>query len=695
MGGLRRKLARVDTPAHQNPAGQAFLGTAPAGRWDWRLAMGFVVLSFLGLIAIAPFARMRLAPLPQFVPAYESALWVCDMATALLLLGQFHRSRSPSLLALSGGYLMSSLIIPPHMMAFPGLFAPQGLLGGAGPTIAWLYVLWHIGFPLFVLAHSLVARVETRDGWTVQRPGRAILGVVTAAMAYVALSLWLALRDTAALPTISVNGEYGRLLTTGVAPTMVAISVAALASVWLGRRGSVLDVWLTAVMSAWICDISVSSLLSNTRFDLAWYAGRVYALMAGAFLFGVLLLDLSRLYGRLADALADAKAQNEALVRSREELTRAQRLEAIGQLTGGIAHDFNNILTAVTGCLEMISRKPDDPARVRRLSGNAAAAADRGAQLVRQLLTFSRRQNLNPQVLDANDLLLEMATLARKAVGDAAVLKLDLGQPLDRICVDAGEFQAALLNLLSNARDAMPGGGVVTIRTRNQPAGAKGGPYVVVSVDDTGEGMDAATLARAFEPFFTTKDVGRGTGLGLSQVYGFAESAGGFVDIQSEPGAGSSVALHLPRSLQPLAEVEPPPPPPAPLSRRLRILVVEDDNDVIGATAETLRDAGFEVVTAATGAEALQVLKSGVRVDVLFTDVMMPGGLDGVGLAEAGLKARPDLKVLLTSGYSEAALQEHLHDLPILAKPYHRDELLRRLQGLQRRAETDGGAVSS
>jgi signal transduction histidine kinase len=683
----------MDKPAHQNPAGQAFLGAAPAGRWDWRLAMGFVALTFLGFIAIAPFGRVHLAPLPQFVPAYESALWVCDLATALLLLGQFHRSRSPSLLVLSAGYMMSTFIIPPHMMAFPGLFAPNGLIGGAGRSIAWLYVLWHGGFPLFVLGHSLVSQFEFKRGWTVSRPGWAIFGAVAAALAYVALCLWLAIYGTF-LPVISVNGQYSRMLTSGVAPAVLAVAIAALASIWLGRRGSVLDVWLTAVMSAWICDISLSSILSNARFDLGWYAGRVYTLMAGAFLFGVLLMDLSRLYGRLADALQDAKAQNEALVRSREDLMRAQRMEAVGQLTGGIAHDFNNILTAVTGCLEMIARKPDDPSRVRRLSRNAATAADRGAQLVRQLLTFSRRQNLNPQVLNTNDLLLEMATLARKALGETVVLKLDLGEGLERICVDEGEFQAAILNLLSNARDAMPRGGVVTVRTRNQTKGVKGGPYVVVSVDDTGEGMDAATLARVFEPFFTTKEVGRGTGLGLSQVYGFAESAGGFVDIQSEPGEGSSVSLHLPRSLLPLSKVELTP-PPAPLRKRLRILVVEDDGDVMRATAETLQDAGFEVVTAATGAEALTVLRSDEGVDLLFTDVMMPGGLDGVGLAEAGIRSRPELKVLLTSGYSETVLKEHLHNLPILAKPYHRDELLRRLQGLFRRVETEGGAYRS
>jgi signal transduction histidine kinase len=452
----------------------------------------------------------------------------------------------------------------------------------------------------------------------------------------------------------------------------------------------VLDVWLTAVMSAWVCDTSLSSILSNTRFDLGWYAGRVYTLMAGAFLLGVLLLDLSRLYGRLADALEDAKAQNEALVRSREELTRAQRMEAIGQLTGGIAHDFNNILTAVTGCLETIARKPDDPARVQRLARNAASAAERGAQLVRQLLTFSRRQNLKPQVLDANDLLIEMATLARQALGETAVLKLDLGQGLDRICVDASELQAAILNLLSNARDAMPEGGSVTVRTRNRPANGRGGPYVAVSVDDTGQGMDSATLSRVFEPFFTTKEIGRGTGLGLSQVYGFAESAGGHVDIESAPGEGSAVTLYLPRTLQSLTEADPAA-PPAPSGMRRRILLVEDDEDVIGATAETLRDAGFDVNTAATAAQALAVLTSEARVDLLFTDVMMPGGLDGVALAEEGLKARPDLKVLLTSGYSETLLRERgrLHDLPILAKPYHRDELVRRLQGLLRRADPD------
>ena len=206
----------------------------------------------------------------------------------------------------------------------------------------------------------------------------------------------------------------------------------------------------------------------------------------------------------------------------------------------------------------------------------------------------------------------------------------------------------------------------------------------MVSVIDTGDGMDAETLARVFEPFFTTKDVGKGAGLGLSQVYGFVESCGGFVDIQSEPGEGAIVALHLPRTAQALPEAEPRLQVAAPLTSPHRILVVEDDGDVIGAAAETLKDAGFDVLTAATGAEALSLLSSEAEVDLLFTDVMMPGGMDGVRLAEAGRQVRPGLKVLLTSGYAEPLGQGQggLCGLPILAKPYRRDELLGRLQAL-------------
>jgi signal transduction histidine kinase len=674
----------MQTHANSHTADQAFLASAPAGAWDRRLATAFIALSFAGLIAVAPLARLHMPAQAPFVPAYESALWVCDLATALLLLGQFHRSRLPSLLVLSSAYLLSTLIIPPHLMSFPGVFAPNGILGGNAQTISWLYVFWHSTFPLLVLAHTLTSRAEARRRWLIPRPGSAILIAVCAVALLVAACCLMAVYGTGLLPVISVNGQYSRMRSTGVSAFMVGSAVAALLAILLNRRGTVLDAWLMVVMSVWICDVGLSTLISTTRFDLGWYVGRIYALAGGAFLLGVLLLDLSRLYGRLADALEAARAQNDALVRSREELMRAQRMEAVGQLTGGIAHDFNNILTAVTGCLDMIVRRPGDPERVLRLARNAATAADRGAQLIRQLLTFARRQNLKPQPLSLNDLLLETATLARKVLGENATLTLDLAEDLHLVCVDVAEFQAAILNLVSNARDAMPGGGGLTLRTRNAPAAAGGEVGVLVSVSDTGQGMDETTLARVFEPFFTTKDVGQGTGLGLSQVYGFAESAGGSVAIQSEVGEGSTVTLRLPRTLLPLPASEARASAAEPAAEATRVLIVEDDVDVIGAAAETLRDAGFEVVTASSGADALVALRADPRIQVLFSDVMMPGGVDGMRLAEAGLEARPGLKVLLTSGYSPATLQGKGlgRGLPILAKPYRREDLLSSLNAL-------------
>jgi signal transduction histidine kinase/CheY-like chemotaxis protein len=680
----------METNALPRPATQAFLGTAPAGRWDRRLATAFILLSFAGLIAIAPFARLDLPPLPSFVPAYESALWICDVITAVLLLGQFHRSQSPSILVLSSGYLMSSFIIVPHVMAFPGVFASNGLLGGNSQTIGWLYVFWHSAFPLFVLAHSVTAKAEAAKGWRWPRPGLAIAGAVVLVLAWVVVAVALATHPSGLLPVISVNGGYSSMITTGVSPMMIAVAFLTLMVVWRNSRGTVLDVWLMVVMSGWICDVALSSVVSDSRFDLGWYAGRVFALASGAFLLGVLLLDLGRLYASLADALEESRAHNEALIRSREELMRVQRLEAVGKLTGGIAHDFNNMLTAIIGYLDMICRHPTDAARVVQMARHASNAADRGAQLIKQLLTFARKQNLRPQVLSPNDLVLELRGMAHKALNESIALSLDLAEDIDWVCVDAAEFQACILNLVGNARDAMPDGGTLGIRTRNvafdAPSEAPGvapGRYVLLAVSDTGHGMEEATLVHVFEPFFTTKDIGKGTGLGLSQVHGFAHSAQGFVEIVSAPEEGTTVSVYLPQSLAlPTAEFVRA--PPRFDARKQRVLVVEDDPDVMNTAAECLRDCGFEVLTAADGDEALAILKSARRVDILFSDIAMPGSLTGVQLARQGVEIWPKLKVLLTSGYAGTLLEDRGfdEDWPLLSKPYHRDDLLRRFEAL-------------
>jgi CheY-like chemotaxis protein len=367
-------------------------------------------------------------------------------------------------------------------------------------------------------------------------------------------------------------------------------------------------------------------------------------------------------------------------------------MEAIGQLTGGVAHDFNNLLTIIVGNLDMIVRKPADAQRVGRLATSAMTAARRGAEVTEKLLSFSRRQVLRPETVNPNRLLKDFRTLLQRAVGETIEVRLDLDASLDPVRLDPGQFESAVLNLAVNARDAMPGGGTLTVRTCNAHLDAaelaerpdlSPGPYVLVSVSDTGHGMDAATLAHAFEPFFTTKDIGKGTGLGLSQVYGFVRQAGGHAQIKSEPGGGTSVELYLPRSEERASERRPD--GSVPLRRAAAgevVLVVEDEPAVLEMAVESLTELGYRTLTATQAAEALERLGGPERIDILFSDVVMPGGMNGVQLSVEARRLRPGLRVLLTSGYTGSALdgQGVPDDLPLLSKPYQREELATKLR---------------
>ena len=376
-----------------------------------------------------------------------------------------------------------------------------------------------------------------------------------------------------------------------------------------------------------------------------------------------------------------------------DALHQAQKMEAIGQLTGGVAHDFNNLLTVIVSGLDMISRRPDHTERVVRLANAAMTAARRGEQLTQQLLAFSRRQMLRPQTLNPNRLLLEFEPLARRAVGEAVTLSLSLDPAADPIRIDPAQFESAVLNLIVNARDAMPGGGVITVTSRNQHRATSAadagrlppGPYVVISVADTGTGIDSATLARAFEPFFTTKEVGKGSGLGLSQVYGFARSCGGDVEIESEVGRGTTVSLFFPRSADALTEERASPGSKVPLRPAAAgetVLLVEDDEQVLSMAIESLEELRYRVVVAHNAHEALQHLNGPERIDIMFSDVVMPGGMNGVQLAVEARRLRPELKVLLTSGYvGDAPNQKPIaEDVVVLNKPYRRDELAQKLR---------------
>ena len=376
-----------------------------------------------------------------------------------------------------------------------------------------------------------------------------------------------------------------------------------------------------------------------------------------------------------------------------EALRQAQKMEAIGQLTGGVAHDFNNLLTVIIGGLDMLIRRPEKTDRVLRLAEAAMTAARRGEQLTQQLLAFSRRQVLHPQTLNPNRLLLDFETLAKRAAGEAVTLKLDLDPRIDPIRVDPAQFESAVLNLIVNARDAMPIGGRITLRSRNvhldsafvADRGLSPGAYVMVAVEDDGTGIEPSILSRAFEPFFTTKDVGKGSGLGLSQVYGFAKSAGGQAVIETEVGAGTIVKLYLPRSADLATEENLYSSSKVPLRRASEgetVLLVEDDEQVLGMAVESLEELHYSVIAARNAAEALEQLNGPARIDLMFSDVVMPGGMNGAQLAVEARRLRPELKVLLTSGYVSAQSEDQVlgSELPVLSKPYKRDELARQLR---------------
>ncbi len=386
---------------------------------------------------------------------------------------------------------------------------------------------------------------------------------------------------------------------------------------------------------------------------------------------------------RVGAALAE-KAEAEA------NLMHAQRMEAVGRLTGGVAHDFNNLLTVVIGALDIILRSPDDAAKRKKLGEAALAAARRGEGLTHQLLAFSRRQTLRPEPTDLNALIRQSDPLLRRAVGEAIEFKLKLRRGGVRVSVDPGQFEAALLNLVVNARDALGDSGEVVIQTRIRKVAAgevhelPPGEYVCVTVSDTGTGMAPDVIDRVFEPFFTTKAVGKGTGLGLSQVYGFARQSGGGARITSTVGEGTEICIYLPPLAVDSPAVDAPMMSPTrPVAAGRRLLLVEDDVGVADVAMELLKGLGLEVQAVETGPEALAVLET-ERFDIMLSDVVMPGGMTGVELARTCTRNHPDMRIVLTSGYAGGAVDAALTDAPwpFLRKPYSVDQLGRILGDL-------------
>ncbi|HYD27788.1 response regulator [Brevundimonas sp.] len=357
-----------------------------------------------------------------------------------------------------------------------------------------------------------------------------------------------------------------------------------------------------------------------------------------------------------------------------EQLTQARKMEAVGQLTGGVAHDFNNLLTVVLGNADILLRRIEDQPNVVKHLAAIRAAADKGQTLTRQLLAFSRRQQLNPSVVDLNTLIRNFLPLMKQAVGEGVAIELELGAEPLHAFVDPTHLETALLNLAVNARDAMDSDGVLMISAR-RAAGDDGAGCASIRVSDTGSGMSAEVADRVFEPFYTTKDIGRGSGLGLSQVYGFVAQSGGAVEVSSTPGEGAVFTLTLPLTADLPAEVAAPGEAVEAETGSERVLIVEDDPAVLSVCLDMLNGLGYQCEVAADAAGALHRLGGDQAYDLLFSDVVMPGGLNGIELARRAQAMRPGLRVLLTSGYLGDAVQGLSHEFALIEKPYERAAL--------------------
>jgi signal transduction histidine kinase/ActR/RegA family two-component response regulator len=378
---------------------------------------------------------------------------------------------------------------------------------------------------------------------------------------------------------------------------------------------------------------------------------------------------------RVAGVIADVTHRRAV----EDRLRQAQKIEAIGQLTGGVAHDFNNLLQVISGGLQVIGRQPDSKRREQILA-SMKHAVDRGARLCRQLLAFSRRQALKPEAVDLKRLIADMHELLNRSLRGDVQIETAFADRLWCVEVDPAELELVILNLALNARDAMPTGGRIELNARNCPALADHdlhGDFVRLDLADSGVGMSPEILSHAFEPFFTTKEVGSGSGLGLAQAHGFTQASGGAIRIASTAGRGTVVSLFLPRTLKSafVSEALAHSSGEATIGEG-QVLVVEDDDEVAALTVEMIHELGYDTTRVASAEAALGALADRRAVDIVFSDVMMPGRMNGVELAQEIRRRRPNLPVLLTSGYAEAARRKAgAQRIKIIPKPYRIDEL--------------------
>jgi signal transduction histidine kinase/CheY-like chemotaxis protein len=378
-------------------------------------------------------------------------------------------------------------------------------------------------------------------------------------------------------------------------------------------------------------------------------------------------------FAKVTRDLTERRNAERDLEAAREQLVQSQKMEAIGQLTGGVAHDFNNLLTVIVGGADILSRLIGDNERARRILGNMQYAAERGASLTGHLLAFARRQALVPRMIETQELLEGISGLLRRSLQGNVTLELGVPNDIWPTVADQNQLELAILNVGLNARDAMPHGGRIRIEARNEVR--HDGDYVAIAISDTGEGIPEEIKDKVLEPFFTTKGVGKGSGLGLSQAYGFAIQSGGALSIDSAVGKGTTVTLHLPAAKAASAHGEKEDPIRAPIKGSGTILLVEDDPVVADFVSGLLEDAGFTVTVVYEARTAFDRLQGGEQFDLVFSDIIMPGGMNGMELAYRVRAAKPTQPILLSTGYIEESVSQDVSAFPLIRKPYRADEL--------------------
>ena len=387
----------------------------------------------------------------------------------------------------------------------------------------------------------------------------------------------------------------------------------------------------------------------------------------------LLIVMLAGSYSSLREAHQKLQAETTSRRQAEEALRQSQKMEAMGQLTGGVAHDFNNLLMVAAGGLDLMDRT-SDPLKQERLKAGIRQAVDRGSKLTRQLLAFSRRTPLNPEVVNLRERLRGMDALLERSLGESIEVVMHLPSDLWPVEVDASELEVAILNIALNARDAMPRGGIIVVEAANVAASADAPDRVKIAVSDSGTGIAPELVGKIFEPFYTTKGVGQGTGLGLSQVYGFARASGGEVFVDSVLDEGTAITLALPRTLLTPKAKDNPATAMASFNRQ-RILLVEDDDSVADAVGGMLHELGFQIERAVNGEDALQRLERNPDFDLVLSDMIMPGNVSGIDLVRTIRQKVPDVSTMLMTGYSAAASSAAKEGVPLLSKPFSIEDL--------------------